>query len=329
MGILVVTNFISKGNTIFLKENPRENQLSINNIDYYACSVSPQFKRNKGAHSYVLALYPSQDFIDIYDSQPQKVIKISNVRDFLRNKDFVGSEANERFRIEVNALEDCKRNHIPNIIEIDVQGHIQCTELYKTKKGEERKMKAYFPFYMMDYADGDLKQYLEEHDIDKAEKLDLCLQLAEGLNDLNRLGYYHRDIKPDNILIFHGSRWKIGDLGLVTRRDLDYDRQNELIGPKGWLSPEAMNKYLAEGRYDKKIDCKIEHQSDIFQTGKVFWYILQGNAPIGCIKRSDFLEKDDSIYVLVRTMLNYSKKKRIKDISEVVKELKRIIDKTI
>ena len=41
------------------------------------------------------------------------------------------------------------------------------------------------------------------------------------------------------------------------------------------------------------------------------------------------LEKDDSIYVLVRTMLNYSKKKRIKDISEVVRELKRIIDKTI
>ena len=49
------------------------------------------------------------------------------------------------------------------------------------------------------------------------------------------------------------SQWKIGDLGLVTRRDLDYDRQNEFIGPKGWLSPEAMNKYLAEGRDEKKL----------------------------------------------------------------------------
>jgi serine/threonine protein kinase len=326
MGILVVTNFISKGNSIFLKEDPRENQLSINNIDYYACSVSPQFKRNKGAHSYVLALYPSQDFIDIYNSHPQKVIKISNVRDFFRKGDFVGSDANERFRIEIRALEDCKRNHIPNIIEIDLQGYIQCTELYKTQKGEERKIKEFFPFYMMDYADSDLKQYLEEHEIDKSEKLDLCLQLAEGLNDLNRLGYYHRDIKPDNILIFSGSRWKIGDLGLVTRRDLDYDRQNELIGPKGWLSPEAMNKYLAEGRRNKKIDCIIDKQSDIFQLGKVFWYILQGNAPIGCIKRSDFLDTDESIYVLIRTMLNYSKKRRVKDMAEVVKELNRIIN---
>ena len=159
----------------------------------------------------------------------------------------------------------------------------------------------------------------------KSEKMDLCLQLAEGLNDLNRLGYYHRDIKPDNIFIFQGSRWKIGDLGLVTHRELDYDRQNELIGPKGWLSPEAMNKYLAEGRGNKDIDCVIDNQSDIFQLGKVFWYILQGNAPIGCIKRADFHDSDESIYVLIRTMLNYSKKRRIKDMSEVVKELERIL----
>ena len=32
------------------------------------------------------------------------------------------------------------------------------------------------------------------------------------------------------------------------------------------------------------------------------------------------------IYVLIRTMLNYSKKRRIKDMSEVVKELERIIN---
>ena len=326
MDMLVVTNFVSKGNTIVLNDEPRNNQLSINNIDYYACAVSPQFKRNKGAHSYVLALYPSQDFIDIYKSQPQKVIKISNVHDFFRNGDYVGSDANERFRTEISALEVCKRNHIPNIIEIDLQGYVQCTESYKTRKGEEKERKEFFPFYMMDYADSDLKQYLEEHDIDKSEKLDLCLQLAEGLNDLNELGYYHRDIKPDNILIYHESQWKIGDLGLVTRRDLDYDRQKEFIGPKGWLSPEAMNKYLAEGRGEKKIDCKIDNQSDVFQLGKVFWYIFQGNAPIGCICREDFFEREESIYVLIRTMINHSKKKRIRNMADVVKELRRIID---
>ena len=178
----------------------------------------------------------------------------------------------------------------------------------------------------MDYADSDLKQFLDENELDKSGKLDLCLKLAEGLKELNNLGYYHRDIKPDNILIFNGNQWKIGDLGLVSRRDLDFDKQNELIGPKGWLSPEAMNKYLAEGKGDKRIDCKIDNQSDIFQLGKVFWYILQGNAPIGCICREDFFEREESIYVLIRTMINHSKRKRIKDMTEVVKELHRIIE---
>ncbi|MBR0183516.1 MAG: protein kinase [Bacteroidaceae bacterium] len=325
----IISNFVCQDDKIILDKIPQNNQLSINNIDYYAYSVSPQFKRNKGAHSYVLALYPRQDFKNIYESHPQKVIKISNKHDFFRGGEIVESDANERFRLEIQALKDCKRRHVNNIIEIDLHDYIQCVEWYKTKKGIEQKRYVYFPFYMMDYADSDLKQFLDENELDKSGKLDLCLKLAEGLKELNSLGYYHRDIKPDNILIFGGNQWKIGDLGLVSRRDLDFDKQNELIGPKGWLSPEAMNKYLAEGKGSKRIDCKIDNQSDIFQLGKVFWYILQGNAPIGCIKRSDFLEKDDSIYVLIRTMLNYSKKKRIKDISEVVKELKRIIDKTI
>lgn len=140
MDMLVVTNFVSKGNTIFLNDEPCNNQLSINNIDYYAYSVSPQSKWNKGAHSYVLALYPSQDFIDIYKSQPQKVIKISNVHDFFRDGDYVGSDANERIRTEISALEVCKRKHIPNIIEIDLQGYVQCTESYKTRKGEEKRV---------------------------------------------------------------------------------------------------------------------------------------------------------------------------------------------
>ena len=324
----VKTTFLYQNNIIVLDEDIKKNVLSINNVDYYVCSINPQFGRNKGANSFVFKLYPCQDFVDAYNSVPQKVIKVSKYFDLNNGDEIEDSEYNQRFRDEIEALKDCKSHHINNIIEIDYDDHIVCSQIRKNFRGKEIKKDIYFPFYMMDYAEGDLKTYLEENKIDKSAKLDLCLQLAEGLNDLNRLNYYHRDIKPDNILFF-GNQWKIGDLGLVAHRDRNTDDINEFIGPKGWLSPEAMNKYLAEGRCDKMIDCKIDHQSDIFQIGKVFWYILQGNAPIGCIKRSDFLEKDDSIYVLIRTMLNYSKKRRIKDISYVVKELERIIDKTL
>lgn len=146
MDMLVVTNFVSKGNIIFLNNEPRNNQLSINNIDYYAYSVSPQSKRNKGAHSYVLALYPSQDFIDIYKSQPQKVIKISNVRDFFRDGDYVGSDANERFRTEISALEVCKRKHIPNIIEIDASRICTMYRIIQNKKRRRKRKERILSF---------------------------------------------------------------------------------------------------------------------------------------------------------------------------------------
>ena len=129
---------------------------------------------------------------------------------------------------------------------------------------------------------------------------------------MKKIGFYHRDLKPDNIFIVDKT-WKIGDLGLIASRDQDYniDLPNELIGPKGWFCPEAMNKYLTENiEFPISFDCNIDHQSDIFQLGKIFWYIFQGNAPIGSIKRNDFKIKDERIYEIIRRMINHSKAKR-------------------
>lgn len=44
------------------------------------------------------------------------------------------------------------------------------------------------------------------------------------------IGYYHRDLKPDNILMFDDT-WKIGDLGLIAFRDKDniYDKKMILL----------------------------------------------------------------------------------------------------
>lgn len=211
-----------------------------------------------------------------------------------------------------------------NVITIYFSGQLSC--IGKNRDGKE--VAFYFPFYIMDYATSDLKNYLENNQITYAERINLCLQIAEGLKGLNDLGCYHRDLKPDNILMFDNI-WKIGDLGLIAFRDEDelYDKKNEFIGPKGWLSPEAMNKYLSYDDSEYKFDCKIDHQSDIFQLGKIFWYIFQGNVPIGGISRSDFFDRRDEVYSLLKYMLNHSKKQRPLTIDYVINNLKRIIQK--
>ena len=265
-------------------------------------------------------MYQAQSFIDYESSFPDRVIKISNKKDYAS----APSKSNRRFYREINALNKCKQYHVANVITIYFSGQLSC--IGKNRNGKE--VAFYFPFYIMDYATSDLKNYLENNQITYAERINLCLQIAEGLKGLNDLGCYHRDLKPDNILMFDNI-WKIGDLGLIAFRDEDelYDKKNEFIGPKGWLSPEAMNKYLSYDDSEYKFDCKIDHQSDIFQLGKIFWYILQGNVPIGGISRSDFFDRRDEVYSLLKYMLNHSKKQRPLTIDYVINNLKRIIQK--
>ena len=86
-------------------------------------------------------------------------------------------------------------------------------------------------------------------------------------------------------------------------------------------------KEIKEKVEGKNFDCNIDHQSDLFQLAKVFWYILQGNAPIGCVKESDFLLRNSSLYSLIKQMLNHSKKRRPASVDIVIDNLQKIVNK--
>lgn len=313
----VKCDFIYNKHNLNISNSIKDNYLKIDGIEYFVWYINDDFKSNKGGNSFVFTLYAAQNYDD--NSEPDKVIKISKWRENFRNNRVVVSSNNRRFRQEIAALYDCKNRSVGNVIDIECDGNLIC-------KGDEHEVS--FPFYVMEYAECDLKSYLEENtDIDESSRVEFCLQIAQGLKELNDLEYYHRDIKPDNIFIVNGI-WKIGDLGLIQMRNtVSFDRDGALVGPRGWLSPEAMNKYLSEKVEGKHFDCNIDHQSDLFQLAKVFWYILQGNAPIGCVRESDFLISNSSLYSLIKQMLNYSKKRRPQSVDAVIKDLKNIASK--
>lgn len=307
--------FIQGG--INISDNITENYIRINNIEYYLSYLDSSHKGNKGGNSFVFALFEAQSYDE--NSDPIKVIKISKYNDNKNKRNqIIRHYKNKRFVQEIAALYDCKNKNTGNVIEIFEDGHIWCV------KNNESIV---FPFYTMEYAKPDLKSFMEENAVAESDRVLLCLQIAQGLKQLNDLGYYHRDIKPDNIFIADGT-WKIGDLGLIAKRNApSLDKLQDFIGPRGWISPETMNKYLSEGVAGKNFDCTIDHQSDLFQLAKVFWYILQGNAPIGCIKECDFLLKNSSLYSLIRQMLNHSKRKRPTSIDVVISDLHKIVNK--
>lgn len=309
---------------IELDDTVSNNFITINNTDYFMGPINPNFKHSKGAHSFVFALYYAQSYEEEEENDdehiPVNTIKISNIYDEIINGNIKINPRNESFFAEIDALNSCSEKGTNHVVDISYDG-------YLTFEQDDKEFA--FPFYIMEYADTDLKEYMDNYrnEMTYEFKVNLCSQLAKGLYELNSLGYYHRDLKPDNIFMF-GDYWKIGDLGMVATRDKDnYNGNKTIIGPKGWLSPEPMNKYLTHNS-NPKIDCSIDHQSDIFQLGKIFWYIMQGNVPIGVIHNADYLKGKRAMFAITMHMITYNKQKRSNDMKkDVIDKLENIISR--
>jgi serine/threonine protein kinase len=303
---------------IELDDDVINNFITINNTDYLIGPINPNFKHSKGAHSFVFGLFDAQSYQDEDEDEhiPINTIKISNVYDVIIKEKIRQHPRNIPFFSEIEALKHCSKNKTNHVVDISYDGYLTF-EQYA------------YPFYIMEYADTDLKEYMEANreDMSYEDKVNLCAQLAKGLEELNSLGYYHRDLKPDNIFMF-GDDWKIGDLGMVATRYKDnYDGEKTIIGPKGWLSPEPMNKYLTHNS-NPQIDCSIDHQSDIFQLGKIFWYIMQGNVPIGVIHNADYINGKKAMFKIIMHMITYNKQKRSHDMKkDVIDKLENIISR--
>ena len=114
-----------------------------------------------------------------------------------------------------------------------------------------------------------------------------------------------------NILFFNNT-WKLADLGLARFRneDVEIDSPTEIVGPIGWLSPEAVNRAFANrGDQAFAADIDISDASDVFQLGKLFWYILYGSLPTGQLDAMDCATQGMFASVF-SPMLQYSKQRR-------------------
>ncbi|WP_282148395.1 protein kinase domain-containing protein [Algibacter lectus] len=299
---------------------PELNLITIDKTDYVFKPLSS--RGNKGGNSIILKIYSnvsissSEDYDLLEDRTPDKILKIMK-KPFnigFRKKE-VYYDPHKRFLNEIEAIQICNSKNSLNVI-----------NLYEYGKCIINKRN--YLYYTMEVADCDLKDFIEKNHsiLDYESKIKFCIELLEGLKEIDLNKFYHRDIKPDNIFIVDG-KWKIGDLGLVDGRQLAYEFEEtaKFIGPRGWISPEVMNKYLTEGKkFKHTFDCVIDIQSDIFQMGKIFWYIFQHNTPIGTVKPQDFDLDYKEIYPIIKRMINYDKRKRFQSIDEIIKLLKAI-----
>lgn len=288
---------------IKLSKDKRENILN-HDEKYYQIDFLKDGKYVHGGNGVVFKLTDEQEGLEY-------VVKFLKFPEQTKEKDWKAEKKIQRFEREIEAMFVATNNDLPNVVKIYFSGTLKIDHFD-------------FHYYVMEKCDNTLKEYLVKNgnNIDITQKSLLCQKILKGIMSLHEYKIYHRDIKQDNIY-FIGDEPFIGDLGLAYYRDTDVfiNERGELIGPTGWFSPEAINKYLVEKLGNpNNFDCSIDEKSEIFQLGKLFWYIFQGNLPIGNITLDDFISGNNTLFTLISNMLKHSKITRF-DSNQVDDEL--------
>ena len=122
------------------------------------------------------------------------------------------------------------------------------------------------PFLAMEFLEGqDLQQRVAGHvPMSLARKLELAIEICEGVEYAHLHGVVHRDIKPANIFITSGGTAKILDFGLARLITSELTNSNMMMGTLNYMAPEQVRGERAD------------HRSDIFSTGVVLYEVLGG-----------------------------------------------------
>ena len=124
------------------------------------------------------------------------------------------------------------------------------------------------PFIVMQLLEGEpLQKYLPAA-ASLERKLDLMVQICEGLAAAHSHGVIHRDLKPSNLFVEPNGLLKILDFGVARIADSSMTIQGTMLGTPDYMSPE-------QGRGEQ-----VDERSDVYSVGAVFYFMLSGRKPL-------------------------------------------------
>ncbi|GAB1605183.1 dual serine/threonine and tyrosine protein kinase-like [Argonauta hians] len=116
---------------------------------------------------------------------------------------------------------------------------------------------------IMDRLQRDLHTAIKQH-LDWLSRLQVAIDVVEGIRYLHSQGLVHRDIKMKNVLLDKQNRGKLTDLGFCKPEAM---MSGSIVGTPIHMAPE-----LFTGRYDNSVD--------IYAFGILFWYICSGKVQL-------------------------------------------------
>src|SRR5262245_27270552 len=163
-----------------------------------------------------------------------------------------GEHDRQRFRLEAEAV---ARVQHPNVVQIfEVGSH----------NGHDFLALEFIPgTTLADLCDGKPQSHAWA-----AQKLEV---LARAVHYLHQQGVVHRDLKPGNVMLAHGTTLKVMDFGLARQLEAapGLTATGAVIGTPSFMAPEQAG---GEGK-------RVGPAADVWALGAILYYLLAGRPP--------------------------------------------------
>ncbi|CAH0556417.1 unnamed protein product [Brassicogethes aeneus] len=110
-------------------------------------------------------------------------------------------------------------------------------------------------YMVMDYMPGgDIVNLMSNYDIPETWAKFYTMEVVLALDVIHSMGFVHRDVKPDNMLLDKYGHLKLADFGTCMRMDEDgLVRSNNVVGTPDYISPEVLQSH-GKGIYGRECD---------------------------------------------------------------------------
>lgn len=186
---------------------------------------------------------------DVYkanDLLENRVVAVKILKnEFADNEDFV-----RRFRNESKAIAVLSHPNIVKVFDVGFSDKLQ--------------------FIVMEYIDGiTLKEFMEQQGVLKwKDTVHFIVQILKALQHAHDRGIVHRDIKPQNIMLFPDGTIKVMDFGIARfAREEGKTISDKAIGSVHYISPEQARGDITD------------EKSDIYSVGVMMYEMLTGAKP--------------------------------------------------
>ncbi|KAM3928405.1 rho-associated protein kinase 1 isoform 2-T3 [Leptodactylus fuscus] len=164
-------------------------------------------------------------------------------------------------------------------------------------------------YMVMEYMPGgDLVNLMSNYDVPEKWARFYTAEVVLALDAIHSMGFIHRDVKPDNMLLDKGGHLKLADFGTCMKMNSEgMVRCDTAVGTPDYISPEVLKSQGGDGYYGRECDW--------WSVGVFLYEMLVGDTPFYA----------DSLVGTYSKIMNHKNSLTFPEDSDISKEAKNLI----